>query len=55
MLRCLMDMSIPEDDKCAKCCIHCDEKETCSCRCHGLDEWNTEENIANNCIECTEW
>ena len=55
MLRCLMDMSIPEEDKCAKCCIHCDEKETCSCKCQGVDEWKTEENIAMNCIECAEW
>ena len=33
MIRCLMDMSIPEDDKCAKCCIHCEEKDTCENKC----------------------
>ena len=54
MLRCLMDMSIPEEDKCAKCCIHCDEKETCNCRCQGVGEWKTEDNILMNCIECVE-
>lgn len=27
-----MDMSVPEDSKCAKCCLHCEEKETCKCR-----------------------
>ena len=46
------DMSVPEDSKCAKCCLHCEEKETY--RCQGIDEWKTEENIAKNCIECTE-
>ena len=54
MLRCLMDMSIPEDSKCAKCCLHCKEKETCEYKCQGVDEWKTEENISKNCIECTE-
>lgn len=55
MLRCLMDMSVPEYSKCAKCCLHCDEKETCEHRCQGIDKWKTEENIAKNCIECAEW
>lgn len=26
MIKCLMDISIPEDSKCAKCCIYCEEK-----------------------------
>lgn len=55
MLRCLIDMSIPEDDKCSQCCIHCEEKETCEYRCQGIDEWKTGEKIAENCIECTEF
>ena len=55
MLRCLIDMYIQEDSKCEKCCICCEEKETCIYRCQGIDEWITEENIARNCIECTEW
>ena len=50
-----MDVSVPEDSKCAKCCLHCDEKETCGYRCHGIDKWKTEEKIAQNCIKCTEW
>lgn len=54
MLQCLMDISVPEDSKCAKCCIYCDEKEVCKCRCPGVDEWVTEENISKNCIECME-
>lgn len=54
MLRCLMDMSIPEKDRCAKCCVHCGEKETCEYRCCGVDEWKTVDNIAKNCAECTE-
>lgn len=54
MLRCLIDMSVPEDNKCAKCCINCNEKETCKYRCIGIDEWKTESNIAKNCIECME-
>lgn len=52
MLRCLIDISVPENDKCKKCCICCNEKETCENRCIGIDEWKTESNIAENCIEC---
>lgn len=39
MLRCLMDVSIPEEDKCGKCCINCEDKDTCEHRCCGIDEW----------------
>ena len=52
MLRCLIDASIPEDDKCSKCCFYCDEKDSCEHRCVGLEEWKTEEEIENNCTEC---
>lgn len=52
MLRCLIDVSIPEDDKCSKCCFYCDEKDSCERRCTGLEEWKTEEEIENNCTEC---
>lgn len=52
MLRCLIDGSIPLESKCAKCCIHCDEKDTCDYKCCGIEEWGTEEEIAKNCIEC---
>lgn len=54
MLQCLMDISVPEDSKCTKCCIYCDEKEVCKYRCLGVDEWVTEENISKNCVECME-
>ncbi len=54
MLRCLIDMSIPENNKCAKCCIYCNEKETCEYRCAGIDKWKTECDIAKNCIEFIE-
>lgn len=54
MLRCLIDISVPENSKCAKCCIYCNEKETCENRCIGIDEWKTESNISENCIECIE-
>lgn len=52
MLNCLMDVLVPEDSKCAKCCIYCDEKDSCEYRCVGLEEWKTEAEIAKNCIEC---
>lgn len=54
MLRCLMDMAIPEDSKCAKCCLHCNEKETCEHRCYGVDLWITEDVIVKNCDLCYE-
>lgn len=54
MLMCLMDMSIPKNSKCAKCCIYCKEKDTCECKCCGVDEWKTEEEVVKNCIECCE-
>lgn len=49
MLRCLIDISISENSKCAKCCIYCNEKETCEYRCVGSDRWKTEDDIAENC------
>lgn len=52
MLRCLIDVSIPLESKCAKCCIHCDEKDACDYKCCGIEEWGTEEGIAKNCMEC---
>lgn len=52
MLRCLMDISIPEGSKCERCCICCEEKDTCEYRCCGIDEWKTEEEIAKSCAEC---
>ena len=52
MLNCLKDVLVPEDSKCAKCCIYCSEKEKCEYVCFGLEEWKTEAEIAKNCIEC---
>lgn len=45
MIRCLIDVSIPEDNKCANCCIYCDEKDTCDCKCPGIAFWKTEDDI----------
>lgn len=45
MLRCLMDPTIPEDSRCSKCCIHCEDKDSCNCCCCGVNEWKTEEEI----------
>ena len=55
ILRCLLDTSVPEESECAKCCLHCYEKEICECKCHRIDEWKTEERIMENCAYCTEW
>lgn len=52
MLRCLMDISVPEDSKCAKCCLYCEERNVCEYKCCGIDEWKTEEEIYANCLEC---
>lgn len=51
MIRCTMDMTVPEDSKCAKCCIYCDEKEQCEYCCPNLIKWKTEEEIESNCDE----
>lgn len=54
MIKCLMDISIPEDSKCAKCCIYCEEKDACEYKCHAIDEWKTEKEIEDNCRQCCE-
>lgn len=51
-IRCVDDISVPEDSKCARCCIYC--KEECELRCHGSVIWETEENILKNCTSCVE-
>ena len=52
MLRCLIDPLIPEGSKCRECCLHCDERETCEFKCHGLDELGTEDKIVEHCVFC---
>ena len=52
MIKCLMDVSIPEDDKCAKCCICCEEKVACEYTCRRTNEWKPKEDVMKNCIEC---
>ena len=49
MIRCAMDISIPENDKCDICCIHCSDKN-CEYRCVGVDELKTEDKIEKYCI-----
>lgn len=62
MIRCLKDISISEDSKCAKCCLHCDEKETCKYKCSEIDkykseddEYEIEESILRNCTDSNYW
>lgn len=50
MLRCLMDTSVPQDSKCSKCCIYCDDKETCEYVCKMVEEGKGENDIATECI-----
>jgi hypothetical protein len=50
MLLCTIDMSVPQDSQCAKCCIYCDEKE-CEWRCQNSIKWKDEDEIAKNCID----
>ena len=54
MIKCLMDVTVPENSKCAKCCIYCDEKETCECVCPFVANHTTEDEILNKCSE-REW
>lgn len=54
VLTCLKDMSIPANSKCAKCCIHCNERSTCQYRCAKLDKWKTRDEVAKNCVKCAE-
>ena len=49
MLRCTVDMSIPEENKCAWCCIYCEKKDKCAYRCDGVDKWKTEDKIEEHC------
>ena len=51
MIKCLMDTSVPQDSKCAKCCIYCDEKSHCEYVCKMVAVEGKDENfIAANCI-----
>lgn len=54
MIKCLMDVTVPEDSKCAKCCMYCSEKETCEYRCPLVTDSVTEDEILNKCYE-REW
>ena len=55
MIKCLMDTSVPQDSKCAKCCIYCDEKSHCEYVCEMIAVEGKDENfIACNCINAYE-
>lgn len=54
MIKCLLDMTVSEDSKCAKCCMYCSEKETCECSCHLITDNITETGVLSKCLEC-EW
>ena len=52
MIRCFFDPSVvleDEDSKCAKCCIHCDDKD-CEERCAFASVRKTEDRILADCI-----
>lgn len=53
MIKCLIDVSVPEDSKCAKCCIYCDEIEKCKCACQKAKELKTEDGVMENCTICS--
>lgn len=44
MIRCLLDAAIPQDSKCAKCCIYCTESN-CEYKCPFTLEHKTEKEI----------
>ena len=45
MIKCLLDLSVPKDSKCANCCVYCDEQD-CEYRCPKAKD---EESILSNC------
>ena len=50
VIGCCMDVGVDRDSRCAKCCIYCDDKDTCEYSCEGLVQWNRNESeIAKNC------
>lgn len=49
MISCLVDMTVPQDSNCAKCCIYC-TKEHCECRCPYTLEHKTEKEIID--LDC---
>ena len=54
MIRCFMDATLPEDSKCSKCCIYCDDKE-CDCYCPIAKEKKTEDAVfESDCIYAEE-
>ncbi len=50
MIKCFMDVTVPEDSKCSYCCYYCDEKETCDCSCPKAKQ-SDEKDIALYCTE----
>ncbi len=51
MIKCGMDPSIPDDSKCAWCCINCEEKDGCGYICPIVKESRTEDDIYNSTCE----
>lgn len=51
MIKCTLDCTVPQDSKCAHCCIYCDDKQ-CNCRCPNVEKWN-EDTIMKIC-DCAE-
>jgi hypothetical protein len=50
VIGCCMDVGVDRDSRCVKCCIYCEDKDTCEYSCEGLVQWNRNENeIAKNC------
>ncbi len=48
-IQCLKDTSVPEDSECAKCCIHCETRDTCEWVCENIRNGWTEEKIRKEC------
>ena len=48
MIRCFMDPLVPQESKCAKCCIYCEEE--CECRCELAVECETEKKVIE--VDC---
>ena len=51
MLKCLMDPTVPQDARCAYCCIYCSEKEECEYLCELARNCKTGKEVINR--DCT--
>lgn len=50
MLRCTLDIAIPNDSQCAICCLYCNDKEKCKYSCQVLSKCQNEDEVVKYCV-----